>query len=408
VTAIVLALLALAACVSLFLHVNRSGTAAPPTVCHHNCRFWSITAEAVAGDVSQAHLIDLPFSLEALSVANDEGWSIVSFDGRRQGRTPEPEVRRGERAAHEDPLYDLAVADVVTAEPQLAVAHVRNCSSGLCNIPNPHPFERVKNDVHWFMGHNGVIDLDLLLYAIRPEYLADNPPQYGDGPDEWIDSELYFLFLLQTLEDHDWQVKPALGAAIQRLRNLIPGSAEALNMFLTDGESVWAYREGDTLFHLYVDGPQPYSVIASRFPTADLGDWTEMSDGQLITLEQVGPPLIENIELYFDLVPVGDDDTPGLATTAPAVTAAPNPFNAATTLHYELPGAAVATLRIYGATGRLVRALVPAQFQEAGRHTAVWKGLDQRGAQVASGTYFGCLYLDGRRAGSTVKLTLLK
>ena len=60
---------------------------------------------------------------------------------------------------------------------------------------DPHPFERVKDDRYWLMGHNGTIDKDVLVSLIRPDYLAANPPQYGSNQSEWIDSDLYQIFL---------------------------------------------------------------------------------------------------------------------------------------------------------------------------------------------------------------------
>jgi hypothetical protein len=65
----------------------------------------------------------------------------------------------------------------------------------------------------------------------------------------------------------------------------------------------------------------------------------------------------------------------------------PNPFNAATIIPYRLPGAGTARLRIYDTQGQLVRRLIEAH-QQGGGYRAVWDGLDERGAQVASGNYF--------------------
>ena len=73
---------------------------------------------------------------------------------------------------------------------------------------------------------------DYLLEAIRRDYLAANPPHNGSNIEEWIDSELLFLYLLQTCEDFSWWVEDALGHAIRRLRELIPYNREALK-FLT-------------------------------------------------------------------------------------------------------------------------------------------------------------------------------
>jgi hypothetical protein len=113
--------------------------------------------------------------------------------------------------------------------------------------------------------------------------------------------------VLQTLEDFNFQVKPALGYVIRRLREEIgPGmsspSTEQLNFFLTDGTTLWAYRQGlstHTLYYLYDTTGTPYSAVASQYPSASQGSWVEIPNGDLITMQQDSPPVVEDIEDYF-------------------------------------------------------------------------------------------------------------
>ncbi|HEC36473.1 MAG TPA: hypothetical protein ENI39_08070, partial [Anaerolineae bacterium] len=266
----------------------------------HNCRFWGIVSTGAPAAVIQDHLVNLPNSIENLSPANPDGWSVAYYpDG-----SSVPIVNRGYPPAYTDPNFDAAVTEAASATPRIAVSHVRNTSSGITpSTGNPHPFERVKDGRHWLMGHNGTIDKDVLLDLIRPDYLAANPPQYGSDQSEWIDSDLYQIFVLQTLEDFNWQVKPALGYVIRRLREEIgPGtspSTEQLNFFLTDGTTLWAYREGRTLYYLYDTTGTPYSAVASQYPSAAQGGWIAVFDGQLVTMHQDSPPVVEDIEDYF-------------------------------------------------------------------------------------------------------------
>ena len=65
----------------------------------------------------------------------------------------------------------------------------------------------------------------------------------------------------------------------------------------------------------------------------------------------------------------------------------PNPFNAATTIAYRLPGAGIVRLLVYDAQGQVVRRLIETD-QQAGAYRVVWDGHNERGLQVASGTYF--------------------
>jgi hypothetical protein len=66
----------------------------------------------------------------------------------------------------------------------------------------------------------------------------------------------------------------------------------------------------------------------------------------------------------------------------------PNPFNPVTIIRYDLAGSRRVTLHIYDVSGRLVRILRNAIDEETGRHEATWRGRDDSGRAVASGTYF--------------------
>ena len=101
------------------------------------------------------------------------------------------------------------------------------------------------------------------------------------------------------------------------------------------------------------------------------------------------------------------------AVTGPAVAGrlvllpnAPNPFNPVTTIRFELPQSGRVSLRIYDVAGRLVRTLLEGAPMPAGPGTAVWRGMDDGGKSVASGTYF-CRLTAGSR--STIRsMTLLR
>ena len=68
----------------------------------------------------------------------------------------------------------------------------------------------------------------------------------------------------------------------------------------------------------------------------------------------------------------------------------PNPFNPRTMLQFETRGAGSVDLAIFDLRGRLVRTLLHGRLP-AGRHQAVWDGLDEAGQAVASGPYFARL-----------------
>ncbi len=66
----------------------------------------------------------------------------------------------------------------------------------------------------------------------------------------------------------------------------------------------------------------------------------------------------------------------------------PNPFNPVTTIEFSLKERGPVSIKIYDVSGRLVKTVLD-EVRDAGHHTDVkWKGMNQRGAAVASGVYF--------------------
>ena len=88
----------------------------------------------------------------------------------------------------------------------------------------------------------------------------------------------------------------------------------------------------------------------------------------------------------------------------------PNPFNPETWLPYQLANAAEVTIRIYSATGQLVRHL-DLGFQQAGYYigkarAAYWDGRNDLGERLASGVYF--YQLSTPESSATRKMVIKK
>lgn len=83
----------------------------------------------------------------------------------------------------------------------------------------------------------------------------------------------------------------------------------------------------------------------------------------------------------------------------------PNPFNAMTTIEYDLPNAENVSLVLYDIDGRVIRTLKD-ERQPPGKHRVIWDGKNSNGILQTSGIYFISL-----RAGSfcaNKKLSLIK
>ena len=61
----------------------------------------------------------------------------------------------------------------------------------------------------------------LLINLIGAQYLAQNPPSVGSNQSEWIDSELYFNYLLKWCEQNNWNVQKAIAKAVVDICNQV-------------------------------------------------------------------------------------------------------------------------------------------------------------------------------------------
>jgi len=83
----------------------------------------------------------------------------------------------------------------------------------------------------------------------------------------------------------------------------------------------------------------------------------------------------------------------------------PNPFNATTTISYDLPEYADVELLIYDIQGRLVNRIVN-ENQSAGSHQCLWNAVDIEGHPVSTGIYV-CQLLAGKYS-KTIKMLYLR
>ncbi|MEJ2637293.1 MAG: FlgD immunoglobulin-like domain containing protein [Calditrichia bacterium] len=83
----------------------------------------------------------------------------------------------------------------------------------------------------------------------------------------------------------------------------------------------------------------------------------------------------------------------------------PNPFNATTTIRYDIPEAAVVRLAVYDLVGQHVKTLVDT-YQPAGRHKTSWNGLNKHNLPAATGLYLCCF--EARDYHRVIKFMLVK
>ena len=132
-----------------------------------------------------------------------------------------------------------------------------------------------------------------------------------------------------------------------------------------------------------------YQTVALAFEFDGLQDGADPS-----TREE----LMTRILQFFGVYDTGvQDEHDGVIERLALHQNAPNPFNPATELAFELPERADVELAVYDVSGRKVATLVEGAV-EAGRHHVAWNGTDDAGRSVASGVYFFRL----SRGGETI------
>ena len=113
----------------------------------------------------------------------------------------------------------------------------------------------------------------------------------------------------------------------------------------------------------------------------------------------------------FIEMPAIDNSTGVLATTGGPSSFAlgrpsPNPFDATTSISFDVPAAGGdVSIAVFDVGGRLVQTLVSGP-QPGGRHSVRWDGRDATGRAVASGVYF--YRMDAGELSRTEKVTLLR
>jgi hypothetical protein len=151
--------------------------------------------------------------------------------------------------------------------------------------------------------------------------------------------------------------------------------------------------------------------VAMNFDLADLIDLTATVQFRFTATDDANGSVVEaGVDEFilsgFEL----PDATAAPEGAAPAsltlLQNLPNPFNPKTSIRFGLPSAAGVDLKVYDASGRLVRTLLSGEFMDAGFHAVDWNGRDDRSRQASSGIYFYVVESGGERESG--KMVLLK
>jgi predicted glutamine amidotransferase len=171
--------------------------------------------------------VDLEFSLIGGNKAfrdfgkgNPDGWGMGWYEGDG------PHV-------HKEPISAVESRDLprmaARAYSDAFICHVRLATQGEPNQRNCHPFQFGD----WLFAHNGSVP--------RSPLLAELEGKHREAIEGDTDSEVYFHWILQSIDRHDGDVVAGLRSALHLLDTA--GNYSGLNFILSNGDSLYAYRE---------------------------------------------------------------------------------------------------------------------------------------------------------------------
>lgn len=190
----------------------------------------------------------------------------------------------------------------------------------------------------------------------------------------------------------------------------------------SDVKNLFVMLDGkpDYDFHLYIafshfayQGQAAFSATGKGhsksivIPEAQAGDWyigVECASTVKAIRGEVSYDYVDQLEVLNGLaysISADWETIQELPTSIALLGSYPNPFNAKTTICYDLNSSQWTELAIYNTQGTKITDLVRA-VQPAGRHSIIWRGTDERDRTCASGIYFIKMTADHYRAHRTV------
>jgi predicted glutamine amidotransferase len=217
------------------------------------------------------------------SKEHPDGWGLAFYvDGQ-------PTIARSIEAAHSDKTFENLSRGVSS---DTVVAHVRKASVGALALENTHPFEHGP----WVMVHNGTVPE---FEAVRLEIEAGIAPAQRQTLRGETDSERIFALVLSALARRCDLLNPDVGvddvvASIEEAVRLImsacaaQGTHPSLNIVVTNGQLLLAFRHGRTLFYStdpLEDGTVARLALSSEKIGGDVV-WHEVPEDEFVFVDR--------------------------------------------------------------------------------------------------------------------------
>lgn len=237
---------------------------------------------------------------------------------------------------------------------------------------------------HYMQGDSGGINFyDPDAMSLTPgDRIRITGPLWYDG-----NGEIYVGWPTITVLGHEPIPTPQVVAtgALQDCE-LVGSYVEARGTVTATGLNEQGYEyytldDGSGSVMVYIDPD-----TGANMATVDIGEqrWVR-SPAMLVSGEIRLSPISDNHHADDAATGVGGSDTPVAFRITGAI---PNPFNPMTTIRFELPSERRVDLKVFDASGRMVRELLRGVMYPAGRHSVEWDGRDESGRIASAGVYF--------------------
>lgn len=171
---------------------------------------------------------------------NPHGWGIGWY---KKGI---PEIKKYGENAFTSQKFDELIEEI---RSQIVIAHVRFASSGSTNSScNAHPFS-YKN---WIFAHNGTVNKNRIFNLLKK-------PFNNNFTSEPIDSEIYFRFIMQNIDE-----KRNIIEGINEAVNVVIRDAAGANFILSNGENIYAFKYCRNLYYLIRDPQSSFYAAAQE------------------------------------------------------------------------------------------------------------------------------------------------
>lgn len=188
---------------------------------------------------------------------------------------------------------------------------------------------------------------------------------------------------------------PAMGYSVDNLRPVTPSGLK-VDFGASANVLTWDAPTDSDVDHYLVYRTAGLPPTAQDAPLAQVSGTEYQDDGGwnqsywLVAVDHAGN--------RSDFTEWSNTDVSGVDGSLPRVVAlrdaAPNPFNPATKISFDLPRSQHVNLAIYGIDGKRVKVLVD-EVRAAGTNQVTWRGMNDAGQRVASGTYLYRMEAEG-------------